>query len=109
ATPSGAPSSPAAGPDDRDSRVLDGPATVSAFEREGSGVVNDPLIIGGQFYLRAQGTLLRGTKPADSQFNAPTFVDAFMDARPGDHVRGYVSGRVTFDPSTQPLTSLSAN
>jgi hypothetical protein len=59
----------------------------------------DPLSIGGQLYLRAQTRILEGVGVEESLFNFPTLLDVYFDARPNDRVRGYVLGRMTYDPS----------
>jgi hypothetical protein len=60
---------------------------------------DDPLSIGGQLYLRAQTRSFEDVSVGDSQFNLPTLLDVFFDARPNDRVRGYVLGRMTYDPT----------
>jgi hypothetical protein len=57
------------------------------------------LSIGGQIYLRAQSRTFAGEPVGDSVFNFPTLVDLYFDARPNDRVRGYVLGRMTYDPT----------
>lgn len=102
------PGDPGAGEDDRDAKALSGPATQSLFDREG-GEVDDPLRIGGQFYFRAQTSTSQGTaRPSDALFTAPTLVDVYLDARPTERVRGFVSGRLVYDASL-PLGSGSAS
>jgi len=59
----------------------------------------DPLKIGGQLYLRAQTTGARGQVPGNWSFSAPSLLDAYLDARPNDRVRGFVLGRMVFDPT----------
>jgi len=91
---------------DRDADVLSGPAARSAFDTE--EVVDDPLKIGGQFYVRgfmagSENTPFRGTA-----FSAPTLVDGYFDARPSDRLRGFVVGRLSYDPAESPRTTLDA-
>ncbi|WP_194869422.1 hypothetical protein [Myxococcus sp. AB025B] len=92
-------------PGDRDSRSLSGPATRSAFDSEEA--VDDPLKIGGQFYLRGFAAATQGTSFGDTAFSAPTLVDGYFDARPMDRLRGFVVGRLSYDPtvSTQSGTA----
>jgi len=83
---------------------------------------DDPLKIGGQLYLRAlynnPGAPSFTAPPAGSTsatrryatFSAPSLVDAYFDARPNDRVRGFVLGRLFFDPtlsSVAPATGSS--
>lgn len=81
----------------RDEQALSGPPQAEAF---GSGDhVDDPLKIGGLFYLRSiiQGS--ENTPFSRTSFSAPTLVDGYFDARPTDRLRGMVVGRLSFDPT----------
>jgi hypothetical protein len=60
---------------------------------------DDPLSIGGQMYIRAQTRSYQDQSLGNSVFNLPTLLDVFFDARPNDRVRGYVLGRMTYDPT----------
>ncbi len=64
----------------------------------------DPLKIGGQLYLRGQVTAQEGQEAGDYAFSSPSLLDVFLDARPNDRVRGFVLGRMLFDP-TLPQTA----
>jgi hypothetical protein len=81
----------------RDERVLDGPETKNAFDSEEA--TEDPLKIGGQFYLRATAQGSEGVSFGNTAFSAPTLVDGYFDARPTDRLRGMVVGRLSYDPS----------
>jgi hypothetical protein len=59
----------------------------------------DPLRIGGMFYLRTFTSARQGDTPNDWTFSAPSLLDAYMDARPNDRVRGLVLARMLFDPT----------
>ncbi len=59
----------------------------------------DTLRIGGMLYLRAQVYGYQGNPPSDWIFDSPNLVDVYLDVRPNDRVRGYVLGRLLFDPS----------
>jgi hypothetical protein len=59
----------------------------------------DTLKIGGMLYLRAQVYGYQGNPPSDWIFDSPNLVDVYLDVRPNDRVRGYVLGRLLFDPS----------
>jgi hypothetical protein len=105
ATPA-APATPAGAPA-RDDAVLGGSPTEMFSE---AAAPDDPLEIGGQIYLRAQGTALEGQSPGDFSFSAPTLLDAYLDARPNERVRGFVLGRMSFDPTLpQSAGALGAN
>ncbi|WNG35171.1 hypothetical protein F0U61_17045 [Archangium violaceum] len=84
-------------PEDRDAQALGGPAATNAFDTEEA--VEDPLKIGGRFYLRALSQGSDGVSFGDTSFSAPMLVDGYFDARPTDRLRGFVLGRLTFDPT----------
>jgi hypothetical protein len=63
---------------------------------------DNPLTIGGQFYLRTQSTALQDQAPQSWAFAAPSLLDAYFDARPNNRVRGFVLGRMAFDPTLPP-------
>jgi hypothetical protein len=84
---------------DRDSDVLSGPGSRSAFDAEEGGAVDDPLRIGGQFYLRGQGSANSASQLSTLPLSAPTLVDVYLDARPNDRVRAFASGRLVYDAS----------
>jgi hypothetical protein len=97
----------AAGPstaESRDSQVL-GASQSAMFNEEAAP--DDPLKIGGQLYLRAQTTGARGQAPGNWSFSSPSLLDAYLDARPNDRVRGFVLGRMVFDP-TLPASASSS-
>jgi hypothetical protein len=60
---------------------------------------DNPLTIGGQFYLRAQASALEEQNPQDWAFASPSLLDVYFDARPNNRVRGFVLGRMQFDPT----------
>jgi hypothetical protein len=64
----------------------------------------DPLRIGGQIYFRGQVSAQEGQKPGDYALTSPSLLDVYMDVRPNDRVRGFVLGRMFFDP-TLPQTA----
>ncbi|HEY4185155.1 MAG TPA: hypothetical protein VGP07_08810 [Polyangia bacterium] len=75
---------------------------------------DDPLKIGGQLYLRSLAQATQGQSADSIRFSAPSLMDGYFDARPNDRVRGFVLGRLFFDPtlptsaSATPMTSSSA-
>ncbi|HZH79221.1 MAG TPA: hypothetical protein VEY88_24555 [Archangium sp.] len=82
---------------DRDAQALDGPAATNAFDTEEA--TEDPLKIGGRFYLRALTQGNEGVSFGNTTFSSPMLVDGYLDARPSDRLRGFVLGRLTFDPT----------
>ncbi|MEO5767809.1 MAG: hypothetical protein ABIS92_05615, partial [Polyangia bacterium] len=98
----------------RDLQLLGDPGAGPRLSEETAP--EDPLRIGGQLYLRSAyaqpGSVLYDstTNPVTSRtvtFSAPSLVDAYFDARPNDRVRGFVLGRMFFDP-TLPTTATTA-
>jgi hypothetical protein len=63
---------------------------------------DNPLTVGGQFYLRAQTSALEDQAARDWLFVSPSLLDVYLDARPNNRVRGFVLGRMQFDPTVQP-------
>jgi hypothetical protein len=97
ATSAGEPATPnGAAAESRDSQIL-GSAQSAMFSEEAAP--DDPLKIGGQLYLRAQTTGARGQAPGNWSFSAPSLLDVYLDARPNDRVRGFVLGRMVYDPT----------
>lgn len=93
-----APAAASASQDQRDAMAL-GASSEPMFNQEAA--VSDPLTLGGQLYLRMQTLAQRRAAVKDYRFSAPTLLDVYFDARPNDRVRGYVLGRMNYDP-TQP-------
>jgi hypothetical protein len=60
---------------------------------------SDPLRIGGTLYLRGQASITENTPFEQSGFSAPMLIDNYLDARPSDRVRGFVLGRLRYDPT----------
>lgn len=96
---SGTPATPASptGPASRDDLNLG--------SREGAARLSDqvapedPLKIGGQFYLRAQSSAAQGQRIDKWTVASPSLLDAYFDATPNDRVRGFVLGRMLYDPT----------
>jgi len=108
--PPAAPASPAAQPGEpaaaatqgtsRDQDIL-GNSGETKFLSEYVAPEN-PLQIGGQLYLRAQSTASAHQDPGDWSLSAPSLLDLYLDARPNPRVRGFVLGRMAFDPTRDP-------
>jgi hypothetical protein len=65
----------------------------------------DPLQLGGQLYLRAQATWNTDRAPSSWPLTSPNLVDLYADVRPNDRVRGFVLGRMSYDPTIAPEAS----
>ncbi len=59
----------------------------------------DPLQVGGQLYLRLMTAWQKDVKPADWYLASPNLVDVYLDTRPNDRVRGFILGRMSYDPT----------
>jgi len=59
----------------------------------------DRLQLGGMLYLRFMAGLYEGEMD-DPTFSGPNLLDIYMDGRPNDRVRGFVRGRLKYDPLT---------
>jgi hypothetical protein len=66
---------------------------------------DNPLQIGGQLYLRAQTTGRQNDAPWT--LTAPSLLDVYLDVRPNPRVRGFVLGRMSYDPTAPPGTATS--
>jgi hypothetical protein len=66
----------------------------------------DPLRIGGLLYLRADVSARKDTPPSRWDLSAPSVTDLYLDARPLERVRGFVLGRMFFDPTLTNATNL---
>jgi hypothetical protein len=62
----------------------------------------NPLQIGGQLYLRMQSTAYGSQAPAEWTLSAPSLLDLYLDARPNPRVRGFILGRMSYDPTLCP-------
>jgi hypothetical protein len=59
----------------------------------------DPLAIGGQIYLRLNGSISDRGAFGKQALTMPNLVDVYLDARPEDRVRAFVQGRLRYDPT----------
>ncbi|HET6437440.1 MAG TPA: hypothetical protein VFG59_05225 [Anaeromyxobacter sp.] len=73
------------------------PGTLIPRERE------DWLKVGGELQLRAQASAYQDTAPKNWPYGSPNLLDVYLDSRPNDRVRGFVLGRLNYDP-TLPTT-----
>ena len=86
----------------RDDAVMGDASAPTRFSD--SAAPDNPLTIGGQFYLRAAAAALEEQNPRDWSLATPSLLDAYFDARPNPRVRGFVLARMQFDP-TRPATA----
>jgi hypothetical protein len=98
-TPVAPSSTPAHDPPDHDDakELQTSGSTRDAFAT--GEVTDNPLQMGGTFYQRAMGSIEKGVDLGDTPISAPLQFDGFMDARPNDRIRGFVDGRLLYDPT----------
>jgi hypothetical protein len=68
-------------------------------EPESQKAPEDPLRLGGQFYMVGGITSFDRTPVSEWTLSAPTLVDGYFDARPNDRVRGFILARLAYDPT----------
>jgi hypothetical protein len=74
--------------------VVDKP---DAFAR--GATVADPLQIGGTYYQQWNAQFQDGGSLGGTPWSAPLQLDVFLDARPNDRLRLFVSSRLLYDPT----------
>jgi hypothetical protein len=70
----------------------------------------DRLQLGGLLYLRFNWNFTNGDELVDHPISMPNLVDLYFDGRPNDRVRGFVRGRLLWDPTVDdadPLVQMS--
>lgn len=78
------------------------------FEGDASELVErtflaaDKLAIGGQLYLRLNYNLARHANGLKEPLASPNLADVYFDVRPSERVRGFVRGRLRYDPTYDP-------
>lgn len=87
-------------PEGRDDRLLGDPGKATELSR--TAAPEDPLKIGGQFYLRASSSARKDQPPSQWALSAPALVDGYFDARPNPRLRGMMVARLSYDPTVDP-------
>ena len=101
------------GDDDRDAALFGGNATEGVPSAAPSplpssttpGLMEDlesSLAIGGQLFLRMNGSFREGVSVNDGAITGPSLLDAFADVRPNERVRAYAQLRFNFDYTVLP-------
>lgn len=62
-------------------------------------IPDDPLTIGGQLYLRLGAAIADAGSAGEQRLFMPNLLDLYLDARPDPRVRGFVQGRLRYDPT----------
>ena len=60
---------------------------------------DDPMAIGGRMYLRLDYQALDEGDLHEFPLGSPNLVDVYLDTRPNDRLRGFVKGRLRFQPT----------
>ena len=89
---------PARGEKSRDAMELEN-ANGSRDAFASGEATDNALTLGGKYYQRLTLSGQDGLKVGDSPLSLPLQFDGFMDARPNDRLRGFVDGRLLYDPS----------
>jgi hypothetical protein len=108
-TPTSPPPAPEAGPGEHgqtEAELFGGkpaPGQAPSSPSPPSGIISrereDWLKIGGLLQLQAQVSAYQDTRPHDWPLSSPNLLDVYLDARPNDRVRGFVLGRLNYDPT----------
>lgn len=61
------------------------------------GAQEEALAIGGQLFLRFNGSFREDDNIAELPISAPSLADLFADVRPNDRLRGFAQMRLTYD------------
>jgi hypothetical protein len=91
------PAAAAEGGGSRDQTLLGNPD--AATQLSDQVAPENPLVIGGQIYLRGQVNVPAHTAFDQWRLAAPNLIDAYFDARPNDRVRAFIRARVSYDPT----------
>jgi hypothetical protein len=75
-----------------------GPEESSGGAEAWSDRKQDPLAVGGFFYQRAEVVGLRSQQKTSLEPSFPALADIYLDATPSTRVRGYILGRLGYDP-----------
>ena len=62
--------------------------------------LDDNLAIGGTMWLQLQASVLDEGPVEESVLSSPNLVDVYLDGRPNDRLRGFIQGRLTYDPTS---------
>jgi hypothetical protein len=89
-------------PEGRDQALLGNPGNTDIQHLSDYQAPDNPLQIGGQLYLRTQSSARQGDPPGDWSLSAPSLLDVYFDARPNPRVRGFILGRMSYDPTVPP-------
>lgn len=77
--------------------IPDAPSPTPRIDPSDTGF--DPLSIGGQLYLRLNTAFTDRGRLGEQMISMPNLVDVYLDARPEERVRGFIQGRLRFDPT----------
>jgi hypothetical protein len=89
-------------PEGRDQALLGNPSSGDVQHLSDYQAPDNPLQIGGQLYLRTQSSARQGDPPGKWSLSAPSLLDVYFDARPNPRVRGFILGRMSYDPTVPP-------
>ena len=76
-----------------------GPSSTEQRLADALRETNDPLSLGGDLYMRFNYNILDEGGIKDHGLQSPNLLNVYLDVRPNDRVRGFIRGRLTFDPT----------
>ena len=94
-------------PDERDDAIFGGPEDKDKDKDKDPAIPDsrlaeedDKLQLGGFLYLRANWSFTDSTEDlSDHPISMPSIVGLYLDGRPSDRLRGFVRGRLVWDPT----------
>ena len=108
-TPPATEPAPAEQPPSRDDAILGAPGErARAPASPETRSIENPLALGGLLYLRSAVSWRDGEAARTFRLSLPNLLDTYLDARPNDRVRGYVLGRLAYDPTASQGAGLLA-
>ena len=85
--------------DDEEGTTSEANQSSSNLSRLQNSISSDTLQVGGLLYARGIVTAHRGERAENYGLTAPFLLDTYLDARPNDRLRGFVLGRLLYDPA----------
>lgn len=84
---------------DPDDKAFDGEKSDPPIKESTLIALDDKLQIGGFMYLRSNWNFVDSKEVEDHRISLPSLVELYLDGRPTDRIRGFVRGRLGWDPT----------
>jgi hypothetical protein len=78
-----------------------GPSSTEQRLADALRETDNPLTLGGELYMRFNYNILDEGGIDKHGLQSPNLLQVYLDARPNDRVRGFIRGRLTFDPTIE--------